>query len=254
MKLLVMGAGALGGYFGGRLAAAGHDVAFVARGAHLAAMQKDGLRIESPRGDLYLPEVKAVADPADTGSAGVVLFMVKNYDVEGAAQAIKPVVGGSSVIVTLQNGVSAPERVRAILRKGQVVPGAAYFPADIKAPGVIRHSSLAQGLALGSGQGNAVGVVKHLVDALVNVGVDASIAENAEHLLWKKFMLVCATSAITTLTRLDLGPIRDTPETLVLLRQALDEAAAVAEAACPDLPKEAAQEQWEIVGTKLSQW
>jgi len=115
MRIAVMGAGALGGYFGGRLAAAGNDVTLIARGAHLAAIRADGLRIESPKGDLHPPDIKATDDPANVGPVDVVMFMVKNYDVETAGQAIKPMLGPNTMVTTFQNGVSAPERLAAIV-------------------------------------------------------------------------------------------------------------------------------------------
>ena len=127
MKILVMGAGALGGYFGGRLAAAGHDVTFVARGAHLAALQQNGLQIESPTGDLHLPKVNAIADPGAAASADIVLFLVKNFDVEAAAQALLPNLKPDSVILTLQNGVSAAQRLGNIVGQDRVAPGIAFM-------------------------------------------------------------------------------------------------------------------------------
>ena len=115
MRIAVMGAGALGGYFGGRLAAAGHDVTLIARGAHLAAIRSNGLHIRSPRGDLQIPDISATDDPATVGHVDVVLFMVKNYDVESAGAAIGPMLGPDTMVVTCQNGISAPERLGAII-------------------------------------------------------------------------------------------------------------------------------------------
>ena len=136
-----MGAGALGGYFGGRLAAAEHEVVLIARGAHLAAIQERGLKILSPRGDLHVAEIAATDDPRSVGPVDVIMFMVKNYDVEAAAEAIKPMIGPRTMVVTIQNGVSAPERVGAVIGIDRVVPGVARFPADVPAPGVVRHSA-----------------------------------------------------------------------------------------------------------------
>lgn len=127
MNILVMGAGALGGYFGGRLAEAGHDVTFVARGAQLEALQQNGLKIQSPAGDLHLPTVKAVSDPKKGPNADVVLFLVKNFDVEAAAQTLLHSLKPDCVIVTLQNGVSAFQRLGEIVGHDRVVPGIAFI-------------------------------------------------------------------------------------------------------------------------------
>ncbi|MEX0287437.1 MAG: ketopantoate reductase family protein [Paracoccaceae bacterium] len=244
MDILVMGAGALGGYFGGRLAGAGHNVTFVARGAHLAAMQASGLRIESPVGDLHLPLVGAVGDPSEADPADVVLFLVKNRDVEGAARALGPVLKPDSVVVTLQNGVSAPVRLGAVIGPDRVVPGVAFIPAEVSEPGVVRHNAPLQKLVFGTGQKASANRLAELADALRNVGVDVSVSDDVEVMLWSKFVFLSALSAITTLTRLDIGPLRDTPETAGLLRQAMEETAAVGRVVCPGLPADIVDTQF----------
>ncbi len=118
MRIAVMGAGALGGYFGGRLAAAGNDVTLIARGAHLAAIHADGLRIESPKGDLHLPDIKATDDAANVGPVDVVMFMVKNYDVETAGEAIKPMLGPDTMVTTFQNGGECAGKTGRDRRRG----------------------------------------------------------------------------------------------------------------------------------------
>ncbi len=247
MDILVMGAGALGGYFGGRLAGAGHNVTFVARGAHLEAMQKDGLTIESPMGDLHLPMVTAVSSPAEAAEADVVLFLVKNFDIEEAAQALVPTLKPDSVIVTLQNGVSAPNRLRQIVGVERVVSGIAFIPADVKAPGVVRHSAELQRLVFGAGTDINAPRIKQLAEALNDTGVEVTVSDSVEHMLWTKFVFLSALSAMTTLTRLNIGPLRQTPETAALFRQAMDETEAVGRAVCPDLPQGIAEEQWNFM-------
>ncbi len=247
MDIFVMGAGALGGYFGGRLAGAGHNVTFVARGAHLEAMQQNGLRIESPIGDLYLPEVTAMGDPAEAAEADVVLFLVKNFDVKTAAQTLLPVLKSNSVVVTLQNGVSAPHRLGDIIGHDRVVPGIAFIPVDVNAPGVIRHNAEMQRLVFGAGtEANAV-QINRLAAGLREAGVEVEVSDSVEHMLWTKFVFLSALSALTALTRLDIGPLRKTPETTALFRQAMDETEAVGRAVCPDLPQGTAEAQWQLM-------
>jgi len=246
MRILMMGAGALGGYFGARLAAAGHEVGFVARGAHLAAMQTKGLRIESGRGDLHLDPVTAIASPEEFDAPEIIFLLVKNYDLEEAATQLLPTLTPGSCVVTLQNGISAPERLGAIIGADRVVPGVAYIPADVKAPGVIRHSAELERLIFGPGP-KALDVVQRLVTALNATGCDASIAKNIQHTLWKKFIALAALSAMTGLTRLNVGPLRDCPDTLTLFRQAQEETEAVARAVCPDLPPGGTEAAMEMI-------
>ena len=135
MKIAAMAAGAVGAYFGGRMQAAGHDVAYIARRAHLDALRKDGLKIESVHGDLHLPKVNATPDPKEVGPVDVVLFAVKLWDTETAAELAKPLVGPNTRVITLQNGVDSYERVSAILGKEQTCPGTAYIAAVLGGPG-----------------------------------------------------------------------------------------------------------------------
>lgn len=247
MKIAVMGAGALGGYFGGRLAAAGHSVSLLARGAHLAALQKQGLRVLSPKGDLYLPDIHATDDPAKVGPADVILFMVKNYDVEAAAAAIGPMLGPDTMVITCQNGVSAPDRLAAVIGDGHVVAGVVRMPADISAPGVVRHSAANDMISFGELNGAASERCTRFRDVILAAGVRAVIPDNIRHDLWGKFIVQSALSSITALTRLDIGPLRDTPASRQLFQDAIAEAEAVGRAAMPDLPDGLAQEGWDFL-------
>lgn len=244
MQVLVMGAGALGGYFGARLQAAGHDVSYVARGAHLEEMRSGGLRVESPLGDLHLDPVRAVADPAEAPRADVVLFMVKNRDVEGAAAALAPALGPQTVALTAQNGISAPRRLAAAIGPERVVGGAVYMPADLRAPGIVRHSAPFHSLRAGilpDGNGAAC---DRIVAAFSGAGIDAARVEDIDALLWEKFVLLAPFAAITTLARLDIGPIRRTAETRALLRAAVEETAAVGHAVCQTLAPDIGERQF----------
>ncbi len=241
MKILVMGAGALGGYFGARLQAVGQSVTFVARGAHLDAMRAHGLRIESALGDVTLDVVDATDDPRDAGTPDVVLFMVKNYDVESAAEQILPVLGPETIVVTCQNGVSAGPRVAHVVGAERTYPGSVYMPADIKEPGVIRHSGQFHKLVFGSLQGATSPVAARFSETLRTAGPDCEISKDIQATLWEKFVLLSSFSAITSLTRLDIGPIRETPATRDLLVRATNEAFAVGRCACPALAGDAAE-------------
>lgn len=241
MKIAVMGAGAMGGYFGGRLAKAGHEVWLIARGAHLDALQRDGLRILSPKGDAHLPDIHATGTPADVGQVDVILFCVKNRDVESAAEAIRPMLGADTFAVTVQNGVTAWTRLGAIIGQNRVVPGVARLPGDIAEPGVIRHGADFDMLTFGEPRGGTSARVEALRDALAGAGTIPAIHPNIVHDLWNKFCFQATFASMTTLTRLDAGPLRNTPETFALFRSAVQEAFGVAQAVVPDL----SDDEWE---------
>lgn len=239
MKVLIMGAGALGSYFGGRLQAGGHDVTFVARGAHLDAMRRSGLRIESGAGDLTLAKVNAVADPSEADEPDVVFFLVKNYDVEDAARALLPRLGDGTTVVTGQNGVTAPDRLGAIIGEDRVLPGVVLMPADIREPGVVRHPTDFHELIVGDPSGGEPPRVQAVVEAINGAGMTGTIADDIQEKLWEKFVMMSAMSALSALTRLDIGPIRENPATRALLVSAIDEAGAVGRAMVPTFSNEA---------------
>ena len=149
MRITIMGTGGIGGYFGARLANAGCDVTFVARGAQLAALREHGLRIESPLGDLHLPKVQATDDPASIGTTELVLFGVKLWDTAAAAEAIKPLIGEDTAVVSFQNGVVKDDILRQVLGQRSVIGGVCYIAATIAEPGLIRHSGTMQKLVFG---------------------------------------------------------------------------------------------------------
>src|SRR5215470_10779736 len=150
MRIAVMGAGGVGGYFGARLARAGHDLAFIARGAHLAAMRERGISVKSALGDVHLPKPTSTDDPATLGWFDVVLFAVKLWDTESAATAIKPLLAAGGVVIPFQNGVESIERVGAVVGEAQVMGGAAYIAAKIAEPGVIAHTGTLARLRFGT--------------------------------------------------------------------------------------------------------
>jgi len=244
MKVAVMGAGALGGYFGGRLAAAGHEVALIARGAHLAAIRAHGLRIESPRGDLHVPRIQATENPAEIGPVDVIFFMVKNYDVESAAHAIAPMVGPSTMAVTCQNGVSAHERLGAIIGEDRVVPGVARTPGEVSAPGVIRHTAPFDVLAFGETDGTESERCRALWDALEAAGTMPKLVPDILHQLWSKMTMQAMLASITTLCRCDIGPLMANPASAKLMRDAMAETEAVGRAVVPDLPEGLIDQNW----------
>ncbi|MGR3322904.1 MAG: ketopantoate reductase family protein [Pseudooceanicola sp.] len=247
MKIAVMGAGALGGYFGGRLAAAGYEVTLIARGAHLAALRERGLRILSPRGDLHIPLIAATDDPATVGPVDVVMFMVKNYDVENGALAIAPMLGPETMVVTCQNGVSAHDRLGSVIGAGHVVPGVARMPAHVPEPGVINHSAMLDMLAFGEADGQVSPRVERFRDAIKAAGATVAVPDNILHDLWAKFVMQATFASATTLTRSDIGPLRSNTQTRAMMTAAMQETERVGRAILPDLPEGLSERAWDVL-------
>jgi 2-dehydropantoate 2-reductase len=230
MNIVIFGTGGVGGYFGAKLAAAGHRVGFLARGAHLDAMRKNGLRIYSPKGDVHVPKVEASSDPASFGRADIVLFCVKLYDTEEAARLLKPLLGPETAVVSLQNGVDSEERIAAIIGRQHVVGGLAYIFAQIDAPGVIRHNNQIHKIIIGELDGSRSARLSAFVEACTKAGFDAELSTDIDTAVWSKFVFLASLAAVTGLTRQPLGAILADDDMREMLRDAIAEVAAVAAA------------------------
>ena len=237
MKIAIFGSGGVGGYFGGRLAAAEEDVTFLARGAHLNALQADGLHIESPNGALHLPKVQATDRPQAIGPVDVVLFTVKLYDVDASAATLAPLIGPDTVVITLQNGVDAMDMVAKHVGDQHVAGGAAYIVAVIDKPGHIRHTT-AQQLVFGEREGRRSDRLVAFEEAGIRAGFQAKASDDVQADLWTKFVRLATWSGMTTVTRSPMGVVRDTPETFELMVQAIDEVIAVGRARGVKLPSD----------------
>lgn len=235
MRIAVVGSGGVGGYFGGRLAASGADVHFLARGAHLDALRTRGLRIESPNGDVQLPPVKASSEIHDIGVVDVVLFTVKMYDVDAAAALLQPVLGPDTVVITFQNGVEAVDMVSRHVPRQQVAGGVAYVAAVISEPGVIRHTAF-DTLCFGELNNQASPRLTRLAEACRLAGFKAGLTTNIHSDLWSKFARLSVFSGITSVTRSPIGVLRDDPDLIALTTAACQESTDVARARGVDVP------------------
>ncbi|MCC6776193.1 MAG: 2-dehydropantoate 2-reductase [Hyphomicrobiales bacterium] len=231
MRMAVMAAGAVGGYFGARMAAAGHEVAFIARGAHRDAMRRDGLEVESTLGDLHLKNVDVTDDPRTVGSVDVVLFAVKLWDTEQAGEAARPLVGPATRVITLQNGVDSVERLAPILGDAATIGGSTYIVANVPSPGVIRHTGALARIRCGRLDRRPDDVLASHVAQIKSAGIDIALADDMLLDLWKKFVLLSGTSGITASTRRPLGVIRDDPDMRAFFFQLMHETLAVGRAA-----------------------
>src|SRR5688572_13006014 len=235
MKIAVFGSGGVGGYFGGKLAAAGEEVAFLARGAHLAAMQNEGLHIASPLGDVRVPKVQATDRPQAIGPVDVVLFTVKLYDVDAAAATLTPLIGPDTVVITLQNGVDAMDMVAKHVGAEHVAGGAAYIVVVIDKPGHLRHTT-AQQLVFGERDGRRSDRLVAFEQAGIRAGFQAQASTDVQAVLWTKFVRLATWSGMTTATRSPMGVVRDTPATYEMMMAAIDEVIAVGKATGVNFP------------------
>ncbi|MBI3505626.1 MAG: 2-dehydropantoate 2-reductase [Proteobacteria bacterium] len=229
MKIVFVGAGGVGGYFGARLAASGAEVALIARGPHLAAIRANGLKIESPLGDL-VQKIRAESDPATIGIADIVFLAVKLWDVEATVRQIAPLVGPETNVVSLQNGVEAPDMLRAAYGPERVLGGVAHIATTIAEPGTIRHSGqLARMTAGAFGRPDHPRIVEFVAIAK-RAGVDAVASPDIAKSIWEKFVFLSALSAITASTRLPKGALWRAEATRKTVRKLVEECVAVARA------------------------
>jgi len=236
VRIAVVGAGGVGGYFGGRLQAAGADVAFLARGAHLKALCTNGLRIESPKGNLHLPRVNATDDPRAIGPVDVVLFTVKLYDVEAALPALHPLLGSDTVVVPLQNGVESVGILTRAVGRRHTAGGTCYVTAVIAEPGVIRHTVM-DSLIFGEIDGSRSSRLQRFLEVCAPANFKSTLSDRIEVDIWSKFVRLSVFSGMTAVTRCSIGPIAADPELFAMLKTSLHEAHAVARAkgiAVPD--------------------
>ena len=228
MRIAILGSGGLGGYFGGRLAAAGADVAFLARGAHLAALRTHGLRIDSPNGNLHLPHVNATDAAASVGAVDAVFFAVKRYDTDSAVPLLPPLIGPDTVVIPFQNGVDAADALIPVVGRAHVACGVAYITAVVSEPGVIRHTAFDR-LIFGEIDGARSPRLERLLGLCNDAGFRPTLSEHIEVDVWSKFVHLSVFSGMTAVTRMPIGPLRDDPELFAMWQAGLREAIGVAE-------------------------
>ena len=227
MQIAVIGAGGIGGIYGAALARAGADVTFVARGAHLAAMREQGLRVEGDRGETHIRPAHATDDPASIGVVDYVLCCVKLWDVESTGEQIRPIVGPRTAVVPLQNGIDAAQRLIPILGHEAVMSGTAFVTGAIVAPSVIRQTGTYQRMTFGEIDGSASTRGERLRDLCAMAGFEGVLSPDIRVPIWDKFILLVPLSGLNALTRLPLGKWRDDPDLLALYEASLRETVAV---------------------------
>jgi 2-dehydropantoate 2-reductase len=230
MRIAAMAAGGVGGYYGAKLAAAGHDVFFIARGAHKAAIEKHGLKVESVNGDIHVANANVTDDPATIGPVDVVLFAVKLWDTEAAAEACRPLLGPDTRVITMQNGVDSYERIAPIVGDERAVPGVTYVVTVIDRPGVIRQDSAFQSIICGTHDGRGDAPLAAFVEAAKAAKIDITLSDDIQRDRWHKFIFLSATSGATAVARLPMGPILEDPDTRAMFYDIMRETLKVGQA------------------------
>lgn len=231
MKIAIMGTGGVGGLFGARLAQAGIDVTFIARGAHLEAIKANGLQVVSAdRGNILIKDAQAVSDPKKVGVVDYIFLTVKLWDTDSAVQLIEPMVGEHTTVISFQNGISRDDVLKAKLGAKHVLGGISYVGATIQAPGVIEQRGKVQKLVFGEYGGAKTERVLALQKACESAAIEVAVPDDIEKALWEKFIVLVAMSSITASCRSPIGPVRENPDTRALLEAVMNEVAAVAKA------------------------
>ena len=237
MRIAMMGSGGVGGYFGGRLAASGCDVTFIARGRHLEAIRERGLHIDSrDMGDATIKPAQATDDPAEIGEVDYVIVGVKLWDTAATGEAILPMLGPETTVLSLQNGVDCDDVLAPIIGEQRLIGGVAFIASSVGAPGVIKHIGTMQRVVIGERSGGSSARVEALHAAMDGAGITAEISDDIERTIWEKFVFLIGLSATTTLMRTTLGPIREDPDRREILLEAMRETVAVGRAKGVDLP------------------
>ncbi|MBI2561253.1 MAG: 2-dehydropantoate 2-reductase [candidate division NC10 bacterium] len=253
MRIAVLGSGGIGGYYGALLANAGHDVAFIARGAHLEAMQRRGLTVRTPEGESTIP-VTAVADTRALGPVDLVLFCVKSYDTEPAAQALAPLMARDTAVVTFQNGLDNVDAIAFVVGSGAVLVGAVYIALQLVGPGVILRTGGEGKIVFGELSGALTERVQRIAGAFHQSGIPHQVSIDINRVLWEKFLFIAGVGGVTALARSGIGPLLASLEGRTLLTTSCEEIVAVARAERVPLPADAVDRVIEQAATLPPQW
>jgi 2-dehydropantoate 2-reductase len=249
MRIGVVATGAVGGYFGARLAHAGHDVFFLARGANLEAIRKSGLQVRSVIGDVHVRDPNVTDDPGEIGPVDIVLFAVKLWDTEQAARQARPLVQADTRVIPLQNGIDSPDILAPIFGEEMVTPGIAYIAAVLSEPGVVMHTSQFAQIVTGNRKGIRDPLLEAFVDEAQRAGIDISMSDDIERERWQKFAFLVGLSGATASTRLPVGPILEDPGTRKFIHGLINEVVLVGQAKGIPIQADFADDRLEFLDT-----
>ena len=249
MRIAVIGAGGIGGYFGGRLAEAGEDIFFIARGRTLQSLQSGGLRVESPKGNLVIPDVRVTNDPAEVGPVDAVVVAVKAWQVTDVAPSLRPLLDAETAVLPLQNGVEAPGQLAAGVGWEHVLGGLAKIISYVREPGYVIHAGGDPFVALGELDNRKSERVQNLAGAFERAGGAVEIPADIQVAMWEKFLFIASVSGLGALTRASLGDMRSLAATRELLERAMREILAVGRARGVALPDGVVQKSMAFLDT-----
>jgi 2-dehydropantoate 2-reductase len=247
MKIAMVGCGGIGGYYAGLLARAGHDVWFIARGANLGALRQKGLRIYSVHGDFSVASVQATDNPAEAGLVDLAVVSVKTPATEEAAQAMRPMIGSETAVMSLQNGIDAAARIGAVVGMEHVIGGVTYISSSLEAPGVIRQVSQFRRIVLGEMDGPITPRIQKITEALRQTGIAIEPTGNIRQVLWTKFVFIAGFSGVGALTRMELGDFRAVPGARALLVSLMQEVSSLAQASGVELDPDVIAQSLELM-------
>ncbi|WP_336596342.1 2-dehydropantoate 2-reductase [Paraburkholderia bengalensis] len=247
MKIAVIGSGGVGGFYGLKLVKTGHDVTFVARGAHLQAMQESGLRIENDLGNNSFAKVKATDDITSLDKPDLIIIAVKMWDLEAIAHDLKKIAGPNTAVLSLQNGVIKDYVLRRVFGEANVIGGVGYVATSIGRPGVIKQVGALQRIKLGEYDGQKRARTEELVRSFADSGIEATLSDNIARVLWEKFVFLVGLSSMTCLTHLTIGPIRESEGSRGVLRSVIAEGVSVGRAHGISLPEDYADQCMDLV-------
>ena len=247
MKIAIMGTGGVGGYYGGLLAKQGHDVTFIARGAHLQAIQEKGLQVKSIHGDFHVSPAHATDDPATIGPVDFVLFCTKAYALDEAAQQARPLVGSDTTVLPLLNGIDAAECIGDIIGIEHLLGGSTKISSALEGPGVVKQVSQFRQIIYGELCGTVSERVKIVEAILKETGITVEVSTNIHKALWTKLVFISAASGLGSLTRLPMGDYRSVPETRAMITSLMREVEAVARAQSVELDEDVVQKQLDFI-------
>ena len=230
MKIAVVGVGGVGGYFGGKLAKAGVDTVFIARGAMLEALRSKGLRVDSIGGDFVIDRVNATDDPSKVGPVDAVIFATKAWQIPEAAQKARPLIGKETVAVPMENGMEAPEQLSAVFGRPHVLGGLCGIVSFIVAPGHIKHAAIDPFVMFGELDNSRTPRVERLRETFERAGIKADVPDDIQRSMWSKFLFIAPMSAVGALARVPVGAWRAIPETRAVATRMLNEMVALAKA------------------------
>jgi len=236
MRITIFGTGGVGGYFGGRLARAGEEVTFVARGEHLRAIQADGLRVDSTEGDFVIYPAKATDDVNEVGETDLVIVGVKAWQVPEAARAIKPVVGPNTTVLPLQNGVEAVSQLIDELGRDNVIGGLCRIVSYVVGPGRIRHAGFTPSVIIGEIDNRRTERITRIEEVFERAGVEITVAPDIQVALWTKFLFIASFSGVAAMANAPAGVVRSDPKWRAQIVKAMEEIYALAHARGIELP------------------